>query len=271
LEEARGILRTARTSKLISALAILGLIVFSGIIVLVINASYLAGPALPFQSSPNPGPTGTLNVQLHSNQNESDRFSNPAAYPLFPVGDKAMNVTQTTNSTSSSGQFALSSQTLVTDPNGIASQQLSPGRYVVSLKDQTLEIIIPVQISAGNNTDLSVTIHGAAYPLVYSESGVPATTGTQTNMFVELSSSTPVANVSEPVILKVNGTVPGTGYLVDATVVSHQPPTQGTQWLELGAAETVDPVNATSIVLTTWTYSSSVTVQQGGPGIPLDF
>jgi hypothetical protein len=262
----------AKTSKLVSSLAILGLIVFSGIIVLVINASYLAGPALPFQASPNPGPTGTLTVELHSNQNESDRLSSPAAYPLFPVGDKAINVTQTTNASSSVGQIALVSQTLVTDLNGIASQQLSPGRYVVSLRDQTLDIIIPVQVSAGNQTNLSVTIHGAAYPLVYSESGIPATAGAQTNMFVELSSSTPVANVSEPVILKVNGTVPGAGYFVDATVVSHQPPTQGTQWLELGAAETVDPVNATSIVLTTWTYSSSVAVRPGGlPQVALNY
>jgi hypothetical protein len=249
-----------------SSMAILGLIVLSMLIVLILNSSSLVSPVLPIQGgtqSGAPGPDGTLVVQLLSNQNERDRLSNPTD-KLSAIGDKAMIVSQATNS---SNPF---SQVLVTDAGGAVSQSMSPGPYVVSLMDEALDINIPVQISPGNTTKLMVTIYGAAYPLIYSEeSGVrPAAGSPQSNMYVELRSPTPVANVSEPVILKVYGTAPGAGYLVNATVVSRQQPTQGTQWLELGAAVMVDPVNATSIILTTWTYSSFIEVRPTGSVAP---
>jgi hypothetical protein len=252
-------LRAARTSKLVSSMAILGLIVVSTLIVLVLNSSILANPMLPVQSgTPNASPRpGTLTVRLLSNQNQSNRFTSSSPIPKqFPVRDKSMLVY---NATNSSNPF---SQVLVTDSHGRVSQQLSPGPYVVNLKDETLDINITVMISAGNETSLVVTIYGTAHPLAFSEeSGVSPTAGSaRSNMYVELGASAPVANVTEPVVLEVHGTAPGSGYLVNATVISSQPPAQGTQWLELGAAETIDLVNATSIVLTTWTYSGYSTV-----------
>jgi hypothetical protein len=245
------------------------LIVLSLLIVLVLNSSTLGNPVLPFQGGRpgNTGPTGTLGVRLISNQNQSERFANPSPRPpprgvLFPIVDKSVTVFQGANSSNTS------SQVLVTDSGGFASQPLTPGAYVVNLRDETLDINVSVEITAGRLTTVTFDISGTAYPLVYSEeSGVRPTAGNaQSNVYAELLAFTPVANVSEPVILEVHGTAPGSGYLVNATVLSRQPPTQGAEWLELGADGPVDPVNATSVVLTTWTYSASTSAEVQQPG-----
>jgi hypothetical protein len=259
-------LRAAKTSKLVSFIAIFGLIALSILIVLILDSSSLASPTLPFNGNTpnkNPGPTGILVVQLASNQNQSNSFPNPLNMAL-PVEHKEMTVSEVTNSSS---QYSV---VLRTDYRGYASQQLSPGPYVVNLQDESLNVNIPVKISVGNETDLVIKISGSAYPLVYSEeSGVsPTAKGPQSNMYVELLAGTPVASVNERVILKVQGENSGTTYPVNATVLSSQPPIQGTQWLELGTATAVDPVNATSIVLTTWTYSSFIMV---GPIVSFGF
>jgi hypothetical protein len=86
-------------------------------------------------------------------------------------------------------------------------------------------------------------------------------------MFVELRTFTPVANVSEQVILDVSGGTSGTGHEVNATVVAGKPPMQGTQWLELGTVGTVDTVDATSIALTTWTYTSTILILPVGSNV----
>jgi hypothetical protein len=261
--------RAARTSRLVSSLAILGLIVASLFIVLTIDSSSLANPVLQFPPGfpiGGRGPMGTLGVRLLSNQNQSERFANPSppsrGWP-FPVAHKVVIVTQAGHS--SAGLF---SEVLETDSGGFTSTLLSPGRYLVSLRDETLDISIPVEIQNANQTTVFVNMSAAAYPLVYSEeSGVLSTAGGgQSNVYAELSTSAPVADVSEPVILEVHGTAPGSGYLVNATVLSRQPPTQGAEWLGLGAAGTIDPVNATSLVLTTWTYLA-VTKMQGPPSL----
>lgn len=257
----RANVRAAKTSRLVSSLSILGLILISILMVIVLNSSSLVNPTLPLQNgAPNgsPGPTGVLVVHLFTNQNESDRLSNPAN-SSFALGEKAMTVRDVANSSNP--------VLLVTDTRGGVLQDMAPGRYVLRLQDQTLNIKIPVQISVGNQTKVVVHIYGAAYPLVYSEeSGILPTVGSaRSNMFVELRSSTSVANASEPVLIKVRGAESGNGYLVNATVIARQPPTQGTQWLLLGTVTPIDPVNATSIFLTTWTYSDFITT---GP-IPL--
>jgi len=173
-----------------------------------------------------------------------------------------MTVTQAINSTKAI------TQPIVTNFRGIATYLFPPGPYVVKLKDQTLNITIPVQIFAGNETSVAVTIYGAAFPLIYSEeSGALTAEGLQSSLYVELRSYTPVANVSEPVILDVSGATAGTGHQVNATVVAWRPPTEGTQWLELGTAGTVDAVDATSIVLTTWSYSSQITIIPVGSNV----
>ncbi|HYR04131.1 MAG TPA: hypothetical protein VEO75_01980 [Nitrososphaerales archaeon] len=253
-------MRTAGSTRVSSSLAILGLIGTSILLVLFLNASSLANPTLPFQNNsptPVPGPTGTLVVQVHTNQNETDRLSNPTNRS-FALGQKGFTVTVADNSSNP--------QIMITDTKGGSLQELAPGRYVVRMSDQTLSIKVPVQIFAGNETKVRLTINGTAYPVVYSEeSGVfPAVGKVRSDMFVELQSSTSVASVNDLVLLQVREGAPGVGYLANATVLAQQPPTQGTEWLELGASTTINPVNATSISLTTWTYSSVVTMQPIG-------
>jgi hypothetical protein len=192
-------LRAGKSSRLVSTLAVLGLILVSIIMVLVLNSGSLVNPALPFQNSApnnNPGPTGTLVVQLRSNQNESERLSDPMSTTI-PLGEKPMVVMSAGNS---STQYV---QAMITDTKGNVLQELAPGDYVVRILDQTLVIRIPVTIGIGNETLVKVTILGKAYPLAYSEESgiVPIAGKAQSNMFVEISASAPVANVSEPVLL----------------------------------------------------------------------
>jgi len=261
-------LRAAKTSKLVSALAILGLILVSLFTVLVLDSSSLVNPTIPLQngnSNGTPGPTGVLVVQLHSNQNETDRLANPTS-GLFAVGEWPMTVAQATNSTNPT------TYAMITDTSGGSLQDLPAGNYVVSLKVEALIIRIPVQVSVGNEAKVQVRIYGSAYSLLYSEeSGVLPTAGSaQSNVFVRVNSTAPVANASEPVVLKVHEGAAGSGYLVNATVISRQPPSQGTQWLELGSAAALDPVNATSIVLTTWTYATYITIGPTGLYVSAD-
>ncbi len=251
-------MRAAKTSKLVSTVAILGLIATSVMMVLILNSATLASPTLTLQSgspSPTEGPTGTLTVQLYTNQDERDRLSN-LTNRLLALGGEAVTVTQADNSSS---PFT---KVLVTNRTGGVFQVLPPRHYLVNLAVETLSIKIPVQVSVGNDTRVVVTIRGAAYPLVYSEESgvVPVAGRAQFSMFAELRSPTSIANVSDPVLLKVRVAAPGAGYLVNATVVGQKPPSQGTQWLELVTEGAFSPVDATSIVLTTWTYSSTITV-----------
>jgi hypothetical protein len=256
-------MRAGQSPRLVSALAILGLILISVVIVLILNTGSLVNPTLPFQNnSPNnnPGPTGTLVVQLRSNQNESERLSDPTN-TVIPVGEKAMVVMSAGNGSS---QYV---QAMITNTKGDVLQELAPGNYVVRIIDQTLVIRIPVQISLNNVTKVVVNISGKAYPVSYSEESglVPVAGKAQSNVFVELRSPTQIANVSEAVLLKVRGGAPGVGYLANATVLALQPPVQGNEWLQLGAETTINPVNATAIVLTTWSYTDKVTMFAAGP------
>ena len=257
-------MRPGRSSKLISALAILGLILISTFMVILLNSSLML-TTVPKRSTggtnSSAGAEGGLLVQLFTNQNESNGLSNPTSQ-VVPLGNRTLRVSQDINSSK-----AITS-VLVTDFRGVVLAAFPPGPYVVNVKDQTLNMNIPVVISAGNETDLAVTISGVAFPLVYSEeSGSLTPGGVQSSLYVELQSDIPVANVNQPVILDVNGPGPGTGHQVNATVVAGKPPAQGTQWLELGTTGMVDAVDATSIVLTTWSYTSDIIVLPVGSNV----
>ncbi len=115
-----------------------------------------------------------------------------------------------------------------------------------------------MQIFSGNTTSVQLNVTEGAYPLIYSEA---VDVGARPSVYVELPSSGPIANVSEPVTLQVRNEGPGTGYEVFATVVSEQLPAQGTQWLELEPQVPVDLSGAATALLATWTYLSSVTVR----------
>ena len=260
-------MRTAKSSKLVSALSVLGLILISVFMVFVLDSSMLMNPTIPFQggtSRGSPGPTGTLVVQLHSNQNETDKLGNPTTGQL-PVSQWPITVAQA-NATHPA-TFAL-----ITDNSGGSLQEVAAGNYVVSFKIESLSIKIPVKVSVGNETKVQVRVYGTAYSLLYSEeSGIVPTAGSaQSNVFVRVNSTAPVANASEPIVLKIHQGSGWKGYLLNATVISRQASSSGTQWLELGTPSALDPVNATSIVLTTWTYASLVTVGPTGIYVSAD-
>jgi hypothetical protein len=258
-------LRAATSSRTVTAVAIVGLIVVSLLIFNEFDSASLLNPMSPIVGGPNnPGPTpdynGTLVVQLSSNQNQNNKSLSVPLNQSTPLGNWPVIVT-TPNSTSGYSSYSLTQQfSLTTKADGQAVMQITAGSWDVEISDETLNMTIPIPIYAGNETLLQVDVTGTVYPLIYSEeSGLLLTPiSAQYATFAELRSSTSVANVSAPVILRV---AEGTGgYDVNATVVSQEPPTQGTQWLQLGTASAVDPVNATSIYLTSWTYSSSTTI-----------
>lgn len=249
-------MRPARSSRVVSALAILGLIFVSTFTILVLNSGSIPNPTIPFQvSNPNgnSGLTGVLVVQLYTNQDLKDILADPRN-GYAGLGEKALTVTPANNSTSPTA--------LITDSCcGGALQELPAGHYVVRFVDEVLDVKIPVQVFVGNLTKLKVFITEKAYPVVYSEvSGVAFSGGRPiSTAFVELNSSAPAASVGRQVLLKVRQGVPGVGYISNATVMAQQPPRRGAQWLELGAQNAIDPVRATAIILSTWTYSNSTT------------
>lgn len=241
------------SSRSVSAAAILGLVLVSVAMVFLIDTSSLANPTVPLtQNNPGAarGPGGVLLVRLSSNQNDTGPASDPLNV-MLALGGRDVFVTPAASSTSG----VVEEYVMTTDGDGFAREYLAAGAYLVGIKDETLDIQIPVQIAVGNETQLGVSIVGTAYPVVYSEASqmVPAGQGPRSEVYVEVPSYTPVANDSEAVMLDVHQGAGGSR--VNATVVSQEQPFQGTDWLELGTATPVDPLNATSIVLTTWRYS----------------
>lgn len=259
-------MRTAKSSsKLVTVVSIVGLIVVSLLIFNEFDSASLVNPMSPIVGGPNnPGPTpdynGTLVVDLTSNQNQNNKNLTTPTNQTSPLGDWPVTVT-TANSTSGYSSYSLTQTfSLTTKANGQAAMQITEGAYDVQILDQTLNMTIPVPIYAGNETLLQVNVMGSVYPVLYSEeSGLILTPiSAQYGTYAEVHSSSSVANVSAPVILRV---VNGAGtHLLNATVVAQEPPTQGSQWLQLGTPSAVDPVSATSIYLTTWTYTSFTTI-----------
>lgn len=251
-------MKSSRTSRWVSAFALIGLVLISLLMVLVLDASSLANPTIPLGpgNAGKQGPTGALVVRLFSNQNETDKLSLPTSSSNLPIGEWPVLVTTITNSSSPT------SYTMVTDTRGGSQIDLPPGQYMVSFLDESLAVKLPVTVQVNVETKLVVTVDGAAYPLLYSEeSGLQLTpNGVQSTMYLEVSSHSQVANVSEPVVIKAESTIPGSGHLVDATVLSSEVSGSGTQWLELATASPLNPVDANSIYLTTWIYYPQVTM-----------
>jgi len=250
--------RAPRSSRLVSAAAIVALVLVAFLSVEAIDSHSLADPLQRDLIRPGSAPlprTGTLLVQMLSDQNFSSIVSRPlnssAPLPKWPMNVITIN----------SSIISLEPLSLSTDADGIATAPLLPGEYVLQAPYNTLRIEIPVRIFSGNTTVVRLNVAEGAYSLLYSEA---ADVGGQPRLYVELNSSSPVANVTEPVTLQVQNGGSGQGYEVFATVVSELPPAQGTQWLELESGVPVDLAGAASVLLATWTYSSSVTVESSG-------
>jgi len=253
----------ARSSRLVSGVAVVALIVVASLSVALIDSHSIADPLqrdyIRPADTPLPKP-GTLSVQMFSNQD----FSSIASEPLktsIPVPEWPMALT-----TINSSVISVTPLPLSTDQVGVAHVSLLPGLYVLRVPYNTLNIVIPVHISSGNTTSVQLNVLEGAYSLLFSEA---ADVGAEPSLYVELRSSTPVANVSEPVTLQVQYGGSRGGYRVDATVTSQWPPAQGTEWLELAPVGILELASATSVVLATWTYSSSVTVGPISPNASL--
>jgi len=248
-------------SRIVSAAAIIALFVIASLSVVVIDSHGLSDPLqrdlIRPGSAPLP-PTGTLVITMVSNQNFSGAAAEPLATPVplakWPIAVVTIN----------SSIISVEPISLTTDPEGAAVDTLLPGDYVVEAPYNTLNIEVPVVIVSGNTTIVRLDMSEHAYPLVYSEA---SDVGAQPNLYVEVRSSTSVANVSDPVSIGMEHGGPGGGE-VYATVVSERVPAQGTQWLDLGSAAEVDLTGAGLVVLSTWSYSSTVSVgptfQSGG-------
>jgi hypothetical protein len=251
------------SSRLVSGVAVILLIVVVSLSVALIDSHSLADPLqanlLRPADAPLPKP-GILSVQMFSNQDFSTIVSAPLKAPIA-VPDWPMTLT-----TINSSVISVTPLSFSLDSEGVAHVPLLPGLYILSAPYNTLNIEIPVNIFSGNTTSVQLNVFEGAFPVLFSEA---ADVGAEPSVYVELSSSAPAANVSEPVTLQVRNGGSGGGYQVDATVTSQWPPAQRTEWLELAPMGTLDLAGAESVVLATWAYSSSVSVGPTGPSAPL--
>jgi hypothetical protein len=255
-------MRAARSSRLVSGVAVILLIVVASLSVALIDRHSLADPLQVNILRPADAPLpkqGVLSVQMFSNQDFSTAVSAPLRAPIA-VPDWPMTLT-----TINSSVISVTPLSFKTDSEGVAHVSLLPGLYVLRAPYNTLSIEIPLNIYSGNTTSVLLSVVEGAYPLLFSET---ADVGAQPSVYAEVRSPTPVANVSEAVTLQGQYGGAGGAFRVDATVTSQQPPAQGTEWLQLAPAGTLDLAGVESVVLATWAYSSTVTVGPTSPNVP---
>jgi len=251
------------SSKLVSAAAVVALVVVASLSVAVIDSHAISDPLLRDLIRPADAPLpkmGTLWVQMFSNQDFSSVVSEPLTSPA-PVPRWPMTLTTINSSVISEAPISLT-----TDADGVAHDSLYPGEYILRAPYNTLNIVIPVRIFGGNTTTVKLNVTEGAYPLLYSEA---ADVGAQPSAYVEVRSSGPVANAGERITLQVKNEGSGGSYEVYATVVSELPPAQGTQWLDLDSQVPVDLAGAATAFLATWVYATSITVGPTGESATL--
>jgi hypothetical protein len=250
--------RAGTSSRLVGAAAVIALIAVASLSVVIINSSDLTDPVqreiLRPVDSPLPKP-GTLSVHIFSNQDFSSVVSDPlnVSLPLsnWPVAVATIN----------SSIISVMPLPLATDANGTATVSLLPGSYLLLAPYNTLNIQIFVRIYTGNTTSVQLNIFESAYPLLYSEAD---DAGAQPIVYVEVRSPTPVADAGNPITLGVKGEGPGGGHQLEAVIISQSPPAQGTEWLKLEPVGGFNLANSTTVILSTWRYTSSVTVGPTG-------
>jgi hypothetical protein len=262
-------LRAGRSSKALSISAILGLILVSLLTANVFDSSNLVNPTAPANGPPASGlmppkpplngTLGTLVISVTSKQDKTDGLASPTNASSDAQGVPVL-VTFNQSVVPSPGKHLWT-----TNAYGLAGciQCVPPGQYVVSIQYDGLNIAVPANVFADNQTLVQVSITSELHQLIYSqESGVLLTpSDVQYTMFAKVSSPVPVANVSQLVTLNVlDGPSQVEGYSVNATVISEGAPTMGVQWLQLGTPFPINPLGATSISITTWTSSTTVTV-----------
>jgi hypothetical protein len=242
-----------RPSRLEGPLILAVLVACSLLVVLVLNSTEPAVP-VPERTIRNGGPNDALLVVLLvTNQNLLDPFSDPSNSSVFPIQDEPIAILNQTNP-------GLTVRTVVTNFYGAANSTLPPGRYLVRFDEQTLHPSIPVQLTNGSATILGILVNGTLSPASFAEfsgSGSAGPAGPNPT-FLLLHSSVRVANVSDPMIVKVRG--PGTALqITNATVVGEQVTPQGL-WLQMRTPPAVN-LTASSVDLTVYTYSYKVSVE----------
>lgn len=246
----------SRRSTLAWAAALLALIVVASSSVILIDSSPMSDPLQRQFLRPGSAPlpkTGTLLLNMLSNQNFSSIVSAPYASAV-PVVRWPFGIVTVNTSVMSEAPISMS-----TDSAGAAVVSLLPGLYLLEAPYNTLSIRIPFTIYSGNTTFVLLTVSERAYPLLYSEA---QDVGGVTSAYVEVRSSTAVAGAGDLATVGAQEVVSGISepYQVKASVVADQAPSSGTQWLSLEFAGSFDVAAATSAVLATWSYSSTVTV-----------
>jgi hypothetical protein len=267
-----GRLRAGRSSRTVSAAAILGLILVSLLTANVFDSTNLLNPTAPSNGPPAsvtpPGPSvngthGTLVISLTSNATSplapsTNSSSDPQGVPVLVTFNRPIIPSQA--AVPSRAEYLWT-----TNAYGLTGciQCLAPGQYTVSIHYDGLNITVPANVFANNQTLVQASVTSRLYHLIYSqESGVLVTPSVaQYTMFAKVSSSAPVANVSQPVFLNVmEGPSEVKGFSVNATVVSEGALTLGVQWLQLGTHSPVSLAGATSISMTTWASSTTTSV-----------
>ena len=121
-------MRAARSSRLVSGVAVVALIVVASLSVVVIDSHTLADPLqrdfIRPADAPLPKP-GVLSVRMFSNQDFSAIVSSLWTTPI-PVPEWPMQVV-----TINSSVISEAPQSLSTDSNGVAFVSLLPGVYVL--------------------------------------------------------------------------------------------------------------------------------------------
>jgi hypothetical protein len=245
----------------------LGLVVLSVLMINVFNTSNFVNPIAP--SNAGPGglgpptlgnrPNGTLVVLVTSNQNTTSALAPPTNTSSDAKGVSVVATFAAASLPSEEEYYWM------TNAQGLTGcvQCLPIGLYFLSIQYDGLNMTIPAQVSGDNQTLVQVSITGKVYPMTYSdESGVLVTpSSAQYTMFAQVSSSVPVANVSQAVSLTLSeGASEVATSHVNATVISQGAPTMGRQWLQLGTASPVNIVDVDSISMTVWTPSTITTV-----------
>ena len=260
-------LRAAKSSRTVSAATVLGLIFVSLLMLYFIDASNLFNPTGPRNVAPAPvvpAPAppgnprnGSLVILATSNMDTINGIPTPINASTDAEGVLVVAIDEAANSSQARYLWA-------TNTAGLAGciECVPVGAYLLSIQYDGLEITTQAVVSVGEQTLVQANFTGKLYDLSYcAESGVLVTPSiAQYTMFASVNSPVAVANASEPVFLNVGGGQGVAGYSVNATVVSQGAPTTGAQWLQLGTRSPVDLVDATSISMTAWTSSVTITV-----------
>ncbi len=240
----------------------MALVVVASISVVVIDASPMSDPLQRRFIRPGSAPlpqAGTLLLNMLSNQNFSSIVSAPYASAV-PVQRWPIGIVTVNTSVMSVAPIAMS-----TDSEGAAIVSLLPGLYLLEAPYNTLSIRIPFTIYSGNATSVVLTVSERAYPMLYSEA---EDVGGVTSAYVEVRSPSSVAGAGELATVGALEVVSGTSqeFQARASVLSEQAPALGTQWLRLEFAGTFDMTAATSVVLATWSYASTISVAPTATG-----